>query len=141
MESQKVHILVVDDDPFVREMLSMILESGDYTVETAESGEDALEKYSNHPGLDLIISDMNMPGKSGLQLIKDLRKLQTNVPIIILTGNNEISVAVEAMNNGASDCLPKDENIQDAILLSVNRVLEKKNLENSNCRLMEDLEK
>jgi signal transduction histidine kinase len=139
MKDEKIHLLVVDDDSFVRDMLSMILESDGYAVDTAENGIEALEKYAHNPGTNLIISDMNMPGKSGLELIRDLRARQEDVPIIILTGNNEIAVAVEAMNNGASDYLLKDENIQETILMSVNKGLEKYNLKKRNSQLMADI--
>ena len=56
---------------------------------------------------------MNMPEMDGLELIKKLRQGGSDVPIIILTGNNEISVAIDAINSGANDYLLKDENIQD----------------------------
>ncbi len=136
---QKTKILIVDDDPFVRDMLAMILQSGGYDTETAEDGEDAVDKYASAPDTGLIISDMNMPGMNGVELIKELRKNKVDVPIIILTGNNEISVAVEALNSGASDYLLKDENIQDTIMLSAEKVLEKRQLEKRNVQLMTDL--
>lgn len=125
MAKQKFKILVVDDDPFVRDMLAFILESNDYLIDTAVNGIEALQKYSADPNIGLIVSDMNMPEMNGLELIKELRNNKADVPIIILTGNDEVSVAIEAMNCGANDSLVKDENIQDTILISVAKVLEK----------------
>jgi len=119
MAKQKFKILVVDDDPFVRDMLAFILESNDYLIDTAVNGIEALQKYSADPNIGLIVSDMNMPEMNGLELIKELRNNKADVPIIILTGNDEVSVAIEAMNCGANDSLVKDENIQDTILMSV----------------------
>jgi len=136
---QPKKILIVDDDSFVRDMLSMILDSNGYSVETAEDGKDALEKYSAMPDINLIVSDMNMPEMTGLELIREIRKHDEGVPIIILTGNNEISVAIEAIHSGANDYLIKDENIQDTIILSVNKVLEKYYLKKKNLELMEAL--
>ena len=139
MDKQEVKILIVDDDPFVREMLATILQSNEYTVETAEDGLAALKKYSGGSGVHLIISDMNMPEMSGLELIKKLRQGGSEVPIIILTGNNEIAVAINAINSGANDYLLKDENIKDTVILSVEKVLEKDQLKKQNLQLMADL--
>jgi signal transduction histidine kinase len=139
MDSRKIKTLIVDDDSFVRDMLGMILQSSDYEVATAENGADALEKFKADAGIDLIISDMNMPGMNGLELIKAIRDGGSDVPIIILTGNNEISIAIEAIRSGANDYLLKDENIQDTIILSVERVMEKHHLKLQNIRLMADL--
>ncbi|MDD5723085.1 MAG: diguanylate cyclase [Syntrophales bacterium] len=140
MDPQKTKILIVDDDAFVREMLSQILESGDYRVVSAENGADALDQYHKDSGIDLIVSDMNMPGVNGLDLISSLRHAEQDVPIIILTATNKIKIAIEAMKMGANDYLIKDENIQDTILMSVERVMEQNRLKIQNLRLRADLE-
>jgi PAS domain S-box-containing protein len=140
MNPLKLKILVVDDDPFVREMLSDILESSDYAVEKAQDGADALDRYQRIPDIGLIISDMNMPGMSGIELIRELRTLGSKIPIIILTANNEVNIAVEAINAGASDYQFKDENIQDTILISVRKCLEKDFIEKQNLDLMKKLQ-
>lgn len=135
MAKQKLKILVVDDDPFIRDMLAVILESNDYSTDTAVNGIEALQKYSADSDIGLIVSDMNMPEMNGLELINALRNNnKTDVPVIVLTGNDEVSVAIEAINCGANDCLVKDENIQDTILISVEKVLEKYVLKKKNPR-------
>ena len=139
MAEDKTKILVVDDDPFVREMLADILQSDGYQTDTAGDGKEALGVIEKGNGLGLILSDMNMPGMDGLELIREVRRRGLDTPIIILTGNNEISVAIEAMNSGANDYLIKDENIQDTVTLSVAKVIEKQELKRQNQRLMEDL--
>jgi sigma-B regulation protein RsbU (phosphoserine phosphatase) len=140
MNNKKTKVLVVDDDAFIREVLASILEGGGYDVGTAENGKQALAAFSaDGAGVDLIISDMNMPEMNGTELIKKIRDAGSDVPIIILTGNSEISVAISAMNSGASDYLMKDENIQDTVILSVEKVLEKHELKKHNIRLMKDL--
>ena len=138
-QPQHTKILIVDDDSFVRDMLEMILDAQGYMVETAVDGKDALEKYSAMLDINLIVSDMNMPEMNGLELIRGIRGINEDVPIIILTGNNEITVAIEAIHSGAYDYLIKDENIQDTILLSVNKVLEKYYLKQKNLELMDTL--
>lgn len=139
MDNQNIKMLVVDDDPFVRDMLGMILQSNDYEVDTAGNGSEALKKTDATPDFNLVISDMNMPEMTGLELLRKLRDSSNDVPVIILTGNNEISVAIEAMNSGANDYLIKDENIQDTILLSVRKVLEKHELKKKNIQLSAEL--
>ncbi len=139
MVTENTTILVVDDDSFVREMLSMILETGGYAVTSAENGAAAFKQFMEGERADLIISDMNMPEMNGLELIRKLRENNADTPIIVLTGNNEISTAVEALNSGATDYLLKDENIQDTVILSVEKSLEKYRLKRQNIQLLEDL--
>ena len=124
-----IKVLVVDDDSFVREMIGFMLESEGYDVETAENGLDALDKYKRNPDKHLVVSDMDMPEMDGMGLIEALRKTGTDVPVIILTGNSEVGVALQAIAKGANDYLLKDENIQDTILLAVEKVIEKYFLE------------
>ncbi|MDP2168723.1 MAG: SpoIIE family protein phosphatase [Thermodesulfovibrionales bacterium] len=135
----KLKLLVADDDPFVRDMLAVILEASGYSVAVAEDGKEAFDKFSADPGTDLIISDMNMPGMDGLELLKKVRESGFDVPVIILTGNNEISVAIDSLKSGVSDYLLKDENIQEVIAISVEKVMEKYNLKKQNIQLMNDL--
>jgi len=141
MSDQKLKILVVDDEPFVRDMIEAILRSGRMAaeVETADSGGEALDRFQQHPDTDLIISDMNMPVMNGLELIGNLRAVSPDVPIIILTANSEVKTAIKALNSGASDYLLKDENIEDTIPVSVKRVMEKYRLEKQNRHLLREL--
>lgn len=141
MTPKSLKILVADDDSFVREMLSAILESVGYTVDTAANGVEALEKFRSEKKFDLILSDMNMPEMSGLDIIKEIRGNDNKVPIIILTGNNEISIAIDALKSGANDYLLKDENIQDVILISIDKVMENYRLKKQNIELLQDLER
>jgi len=140
MNQNKVRILVVDDDPFITKMLPLKLSSRGYSVETASDGAEALKKYvSGAENIKLIISDMNMPVMNGLDLMKEVRKLDADIPIIILTVNNEISVAVEAMNCGANGYVLKDGNILTTIFTSVEKGLEEYYLKKKNTQLMADL--
>ena len=139
MNVRAVKILVVDDDAFVRDMLVAILEGSGYLVTTAENGAKAYESFCADRCIDLIITDMDMPEMNGLELISTLQKTEADVPVIILTGGHEISVAIKAMSSGASDYLLKDENVEDTILISVEQVLEKKEIEKKNIQLMTDI--
>jgi class 3 adenylate cyclase/DNA-binding NarL/FixJ family response regulator len=133
------NVLLVDDDPFVREMLGDILESKGYVVETASDGAEALTRLSHISDIELVFSDINMPVMSGLELIRRVRAGGSDMPIIILTGNRELSVAVDAINSGADDYLIKDENIQDTAVLAAERVLARHRLKKRNELLTADL--
>lgn len=131
-------ILVVDDDALIRDIIGMVLEEQGYVISKAGNGSEALSEHRGAP-VDLIVSDMNMPEVDGLELIKSLRGAGDGVPVIILTGNSEIATAIEALHSGASDYLLKDENIQDTVTFSVEKVLEKHRLLEDNRQLMADL--
>lgn len=139
MIDKSYQILVVDDDAFVKDMIKHILECFNQEVQTAENGLDALTKLSSDHSFDLIISDMDMPKMNGLELIHHVRKNGDDIPIIILTGNKEIRIAIEAMKNGADDYLLKDENIDETLLISIKNVMEKHQLKLENKKLIEDL--
>lgn len=104
-------VLVVDDQPDVREALRLLLKGAGYAIETAESPGDALAAaaYRDH---DLIVVDMNYTwdttsGEEGLRLLDHLRAQGKDVPIIAMTGWSTIELAVEAMHRGACDFIPK----------------------------------
>ena len=124
MSLNDIRALIADDDPFVSELLAEILQSEGCAVQTAGDGCEAYDKFLADPDVNIIISDMNMPGMNGLQLIGKIRDDNIDVPIVILTGDNEISAAIEAIKKGANDYILKDENIQDTVIPSVKKVLE-----------------
>jgi CheY-like chemotaxis protein len=121
MIEEKIKILIVDDDPFIREVLTAVLEE-DYAVVTAENGTEAFDAFNADSGIRLIISDLNMPEIGGRELIKKIRETGSDVPVVILTGNDEL----RSEDGGADDYLLKDENLQGSVVPSVERVLEKR---------------
>ncbi|MDD2854615.1 MAG: ATP-binding protein [Desulfuromonadaceae bacterium] len=139
MNISAIKILSVDDDVFVREMLSSILEAGGYSIIMAENGREALEKCLYDESIDLIVSDVNMPEMDGLQLIKEIRTHGLEVPIIMVTGVSDISVAVDALSSGAIDYVLKDEGIEETINITVKRALAKHQLKLQNLQLVADL--
>ncbi len=142
MNTKIIKVLVVDDDSFVRDILADILESSGYQVVTAENGQEGINLINSEPDLDVVISDINMPVLDGLGLIRQLRtEEKSEIPIIVLSGNNEVAVAIEAINLGANDYLLKDENLQDTVLLSIEQVLEKKRIVDQNRQLLLDITK
>ena len=116
-------ILLVDDDPFVGEMMAMVLQSCDYEVETAENGVEALAKFDALGDIALVISDMNMPRMGGLELFGQIRKRERDVPFILLTGDE---AAEGVADKGVDLYLVKDENIQETLAGSVEKLLKGK---------------
>ncbi|MDD2321423.1 MAG: response regulator [Geobacteraceae bacterium] len=121
-EAQPV-ILVVDDDPFVAEMLVILLEDEGYAVESANDGREAMAVFLQNPAMDLVLSDMNMPGMDGLELTREILKVNGEVPILLLTARDDESFTREARLCGVSRCLVKDENLMDEIAGIVGQAL------------------
>ena len=105
MDKFFAHILVVDDDDGIRSLVKKYLNENNFLVTTADSAESASEKISIIK-FDLIILDIMMPGKDGLEFIKDHKK-KLDTPIILLTAKGEASERVEGLETGADDYLPK----------------------------------
>ena len=105
MNKFDAHILVVDDDDGIRELVKKYLSENNFLITTANSAEDAKEKISIIK-FDLIVLDIMMPGKSGLEFTSE-NKDNINTPIILLTAKGESNERVEGLEVGADDYLPK----------------------------------
>ena len=114
MDNFIAHILVVDDDEGIRSLVKKYLNENNYLVNTAVSAEDASKKI-NIIKYDLIILDIMMPGKSGLEFIKDNKK-KLITPIILLTAKGEPGERIEGLEIGADDYLPKPFEPKELIL-------------------------
>ena len=102
----KAHILIVEDDRDLREALVTTLELARYRVCEAANAEEALESLTRTP-VDMVISDVNMPGLSGHQLLAEVQRLYPGLPMMLITAYGQISHAVSAMQSGAIDYLVK----------------------------------
>lgn len=139
MDAKAIKTLVVDDDAFVREVISSLLEADGYQVLTAENGLQALEQCCTTTDIELIISDVNMPEMDGITLLKSLQEQQLDIPVVMVTSVGDISVAVDALNNGATEYILKDEGIQDTIGITARQAIEKHRLKQHNAQLLEEL--
>jgi DNA-binding response OmpR family regulator len=101
-----MRILAVDDEKNIRLMLDECLSSEGYTVETAVSGEHAVEKFAQS-AYDVVLLDMKMPGLDGIEVLRRLKHMANDVPVIMITGYGSIETAVETMKLGAVDYLRK----------------------------------
>ena len=102
----KAKILVVDDEIPVCKSISSVLENERYTVDTALSGEEALKK-DKESEYDVIITDLMMPGISGMELLKIVKNKRTDCKVIMVTGYPSLKTAVQSTKLGAFDYIPK----------------------------------
>ncbi len=131
------HILVVDDEPLVRGSLSELLTLSGYNVTAAPNGSEALRILKDY-SVDLIISDLKMPDIDGLQLLRKVKKMNADIPVILMTGYGSIDNAVEAMKEGAYDYVTKPI-VDSEIKIVIDRLLNHKELEEENRSLKEQL--
>ncbi|MEO5353358.1 MAG: diguanylate cyclase [Magnetococcus sp. XQGC-1] len=134
-------ILIVDDDGFTRMLLKGALEGEHRQVFEAHNGQQALDHWHADPAsVDLLITDLNMPGMTGTVLVQTLRREGCRLPIIVLSGNDDVSTAIGVIHDGADDYLLKDENIEETVAFTVNKVLDKAWMEQQNRQLLEALQ-
>ena len=131
-------ILIVDDEKNIREGLGTALELEGYDVKLAENGEVGL-KLIEKGDIDLVITDLRMPGISGEEVIAKVTGESPGIPVIVLTGHGSIDSAVTAMRNGAYDFLTKPLNL-DRLILIVKRALAGRELEIRHSTLKEELD-
>jgi len=133
-----VHILIVDDDPAVRDVLSEGLNDSGYVCDIACDGAEALRKIQE-AGFQLIISDIDMPHMDGVRLLKETRKLRPDIEIIMLTGVLDVGTAIQSIRLGANDYLTKPFNLEE-VRITVERTLEKQRLIRENREYQKTLE-
>ncbi|RJX26955.1 MAG: sigma-54-dependent Fis family transcriptional regulator [Desulfurivibrio sp.] len=130
-------ILIVDDDKMTRQTLSLALEDQYQTV-MARDGKTALEVLKSRE-IDLVLSDLFMPGMNGIELLEQINLLPDRPPVIFITGQGSVETAVQAMKNGAYDYVTKPINI-DRLTLLIEKTLENKRLKEENILLRKKIE-
>ena len=126
MAETKGTILVVDDEEAIRNVLARKLETEGYTCETACDGQDALWKAFMQD-FDLVLSDIKMPGMSGLEVLSQITTDHPDTGVIMITAMSDIQTAVKAMRSGAYDYVTKPFNLDD-LIVRVERGLERRRL-------------
>ena len=127
MENSKIHILVVDDDDGIRNLLKDYLFNNNYIVSTAENGDQAKKKLEYFK-FDIIILDVMMPGQDGYELTKEIKK-NINVPIILLTAKGEVENRIKGLEFGANDYLGKPFEPKELLLRIKNIIANSKKLD------------
>ena len=124
MENNKIHILIVDDDNRIRDLLKEYLKENNYIVSTSENAENAKVKLT-HFKFDLIVLDVMMPGQSGYDLTKELKK-RMEIPIILLTAKGEVESRIKGLELGADDYISKPFEPKE-LLLRIKNIINKNN--------------
>jgi response regulator RpfG family c-di-GMP phosphodiesterase len=119
-------ILIVDDDRQVREVLHQIFLSAGYTCHLAEDGDNGLEVFAAARP-PLVVTDLKMPGMSGIQLLEKIRHKDSDAAVIVLTGAADVKTAIESLKLGAHDFIMKPVNVEE-LLIAADRALERREL-------------
>ena len=107
-------ILVIDDDSIVRTLLSNSLSKSGYEVITAKDGESGIQKAASDKP-DLVITDFQMPGLSGLDVLNELKKTQPGIPVILLTAHGDVALTIKSIQLGAYDFIEKPIQLQEML--------------------------
>lgn len=133
---KNVAVLIVDDDMMTRQTLSMAL-ADEYATHTAKNGNDAIDVLDQEH-IDIVLTDLDMPGMSGIELLEYINSSNIQASVILITGQGTIESAVKAMKLGAADYVTKPVNI-DRLMLLIEKTLENKRLKEENILLKEKI--
>ncbi len=132
-------ILIVDDEPGIRQMLSLILEeNGSYEVLTAENGVQALEVMREAAPIDVVLTDVQMPQMNGMELLKEVKAFDPILPVVMITGFPTIDIAIQCMKQGASDFITKPFKF-DQVEFVIRKIIHERKLLLENYKLKEEL--
>ena len=124
MENNKLHILIVDDDDRIRDLLKDYLINNNYIISTAGNAEEAKEKLK-YIKFDILILDVMMPGQSGYELTEEIKKT-IQVPVILLTAKGEVENRIKGLELGADDYIGKPFEPKE-LLLRIKNIIKNKN--------------
>lgn len=131
-------VLIVDDEPSIREILSLILEDAGYNVVTAENGVAALDILKADWDFDLLLTDLRMPHMDGVELFERAREINADIEAVIISAYSDVKKAVKAIKLGVFDYLQKDFDSEE-LLLTVRKAIERKKLLEENMVLKQKL--
>jgi putative two-component system response regulator len=138
MTANKYRVLIVDDEPVVRKILQRKLSLDGYHCEEAGSAEEALDRLTKDT-VELVVLDIKMPGKSGVELLPEIKLRYPDTAVIMATAITDTATAIRCMREGAYDYLAKPFNL-DEVSLSAERAIEKRRLELENKAYQQHLE-
>jgi len=138
MTTKQERILIVDDEEAIRRLLHQKLSTEGYRCEEAGNADQALDELKSSP-IALVILDIKMPGKSGIELLPEIKASYPDTAVIMATAIADTSIAIQCMKEGAYDYITKPFNL-DEVVLSVDRALEKRRLELENRDYQQHLE-
>lgn len=134
-----MHTLIVDDDDALRGLICWVLRENGYRITEAASGEEALAVFrrERHP---IVIADIHMDGMNGMELLREIKRINQDTQVIIITGDTSLDTVIRALRAGAHDCLLKPFDDPDLVSLVVNRAVENIRLIEENRRLINELQ-
>ena len=132
-EPSRGRILVIDDEPDIREGLEFLLAQENYSVQLAEGGEEGLRRLEES-SFDLVLLDLMMPDKSGMEVLEEIRARDQETPVFMITAYGSAEVAVNALKSGASDYFSKPWD-NEKLLIEIDSMISKRRLERENLEL------
>ena len=129
----KGRVLVIDDEPDIRESLEMLLSEAGYLVECASGANEGLRRMESH-GYDLVLLDLMMPDRSGMEVLADVRTHDRETPIFMITAYGSVEAAVKALKLGANDYFSKPWD-NDKLIIEIDRMIARRRLEYENTHL------
>lgn len=133
------NVLIVDDEDSIRQALSGILNDEGLDISLARDGQDAL-KIVNETIPDVVLLDIWMPGRDGLEVLKDLKENYPSLPVIMISGHGTIETAVKATKLGAYDFIEKPLSLEK-VIITIDHALKEKKLQEENLFLRKKMEK
>lgn len=130
MSAEKIKILFVDDDVVTGRVMKRNCDNANYSCQVFQNGADCLQTFAKE-GADLVLTDLRMPGMSGFELLSEVREVDQEVPVLVMTGYSSVENAVEAMKRGATDFIKKPFDF-DELKLMIDRTMKAVRLKNEN---------
>jgi|SRR5579884_789291 len=121
MSKRKGSVLIIDDEEEIRESIELLLSSDGFVTDTAATGDEGLRKIEEHQ-YDLVLLDLMLPGKSGMEVQRDIKRTDPTLPVVIITAMAAIETAVTAIKEGCFDYVTKPWNNEKLLVLAANAV-------------------
>ncbi|MCE9781748.1 sigma-54-dependent Fis family transcriptional regulator, partial [Shewanella algae] len=138
MSEQEYTVLILDDEPHIGTVLSQLFELEGISAKASIQAKEIL-RHLSRDWMGVVITDVNMPGMDGISVMQQIKQLDADLPVILITGFGDIAMAVSAVKQGAYDFLEKPFN-NEHILDVVKRALDKRSLTLENRKLKQELE-
>lgn len=135
----QAHVLVVDDEPSMRQMLSIALRREGYQVTTVDDGRSALARLEE-ASVDVVVTDVRMPEFSGVDLLREARRIDPAISVIMMTAYGSKETVLDALRLGATDYVEKTHNLKDELSLRIRKELDRKRLQQENVLLKRTLQ-
>lgn len=138
-KDRKPLVLLVDDEEVIRDSVGGMLRDNGFDLVTASGVDEAISIIKNKSGFNAVISDIKMPKKDGIELLKSCKEILPETPVILLTGYADVKTAQNAVTFGAYDYINKPVDDENKLIEPLNRAIEKNQLAANNKRLMAEI--